>query len=69
MTRIQATKNPLSPFNWRAQPSQIDWSSGAKSQRQVMIDATRQNGESTLGWAAKCTVPTAAPGFQKRVGR
>ena len=63
---MKPTPDPRSPFNWRAQPSAINWSAGSKSHRQTLIDATRQNGESTLGWAAKCTVATAAPGFQKR---
>jgi hypothetical protein len=56
----------VSPFNWRAIPAQVNWSAGAKSHRQTLIDATRQNGESTLGWAAKSTVQTPAPKFQKK---
>lgn len=39
-------RNNLSAFNWREQPAQIDWK--GKTERQVQLDATRQNREATL---------------------
>lgn len=37
-------------WDWREQPSQIDWS--GKTERQALLDATRVNRESTLGAVA-----------------
>lgn len=41
----QATTTP-NPFDWRNQPAQINWT--GKTERQILLDATRVNKEATL---------------------
>lgn len=37
---------PANAFQWREQPSQIDWK--GKTERQIKLDATRTNREASL---------------------